>query len=191
MNRSDVLNELATALSKAQSEIIGAIADSKNPFFKSSYADLESVWAAIRGPLTKNGLSIVQAPIPRDNGVEIETTLLHSSGQWLSGSLFMPADKNDPQTFGKLVSYIRRYSLTSLLCIPQVEDDAESAMNRHVMVNDVVKVNNNDHGPSQASSMMNREKPIVGDHTCEWRVSQYNKNQEYCAKCKSKRERSA
>ena len=37
MIKSEQLNELAGALSKAQAEIKGAIKDSKNPFFKSSH----------------------------------------------------------------------------------------------------------------------------------------------------------
>ena len=38
-NQSGKLEKLATALAKAQGEIVGARKTSKNPFFKSDYAD--------------------------------------------------------------------------------------------------------------------------------------------------------
>lgn len=61
MKTSEHIDKLAAALAKAQSEMRGAVKDSANPFFKSSYADLESVWDAIRLPLTSNSLSVTQA----------------------------------------------------------------------------------------------------------------------------------
>ena len=60
MNTSEQLNELADALYKAQAVMGGALKDSANPFFKSRYADLQSVWEACRKPLTDNGLSVQQ-----------------------------------------------------------------------------------------------------------------------------------
>ncbi len=62
MTTSPEINELAAALAKAQGEMGGALKDSANPFFKSKYADLSSVWEACRAPLAKYGLSIVQIP---------------------------------------------------------------------------------------------------------------------------------
>ncbi len=59
--RSESIAELAKALAKAQGEMKGALRDSQNPYFKSTYADLASVWDAIKEPFTKNGLSFVQA----------------------------------------------------------------------------------------------------------------------------------
>lgn len=51
--QSESIAELATALSKAQSEIEGAAKDKNNPFFKAKYADLSSVWDACKTQLTK------------------------------------------------------------------------------------------------------------------------------------------
>jgi hypothetical protein len=50
MNSSIEINELATALCQAQSQMGGAVKDSSNPFFKSNYADLTSVIKAIKQP---------------------------------------------------------------------------------------------------------------------------------------------
>ena len=89
MRTSDTINELAAALSKAQAEMSGAKKDSENPHFRSKYADLASVWDACRIPLTKNGLAVVQSPRLVSAGetgwlVEVETTLLHTSGQFMA-----------------------------------------------------------------------------------------------------------
>ena len=48
MQRSESIGKLAEALSKAQGKMKGAAKDSANPFFKSRYADLASIWDACR-----------------------------------------------------------------------------------------------------------------------------------------------
>ena len=95
MNTSEEIHELATALSKAQGEIEDAAKGAENPYYKSKYADLAAVRGVIREPLAKNGLSIVQNPATVQGGVEVETILLHSSGQYMSSKLFMPVAKID------------------------------------------------------------------------------------------------
>lgn len=61
---SESIAELAKALCEVQKTELFALTTSKNPFFKSKYADLSSVWEAIREPLTANGLSVVQTTEP-------------------------------------------------------------------------------------------------------------------------------
>ena len=124
--QSENIVELATALNKVQSELLGAKKDSDNPFFKSKYADLASVWDACREPLTKNGLSVTQI----FDGANLITILLHISGQWIKGSIPIIAAKQDPQGIGSAISYYRRYSLAAIVGIVQIDDDAESAMER-------------------------------------------------------------
>lgn len=128
MERSETISELAKALSAFQGELKPAIKSEENPFFKSKYADLASVWDTVRDPLAKNGLSVTQTldndPI-KENILIVETTLLHSSGEWLSSSLKMPIVKNDAQAIGSLISYARRYSLSAILGVSAEDDDVE------------------------------------------------------------------
>lgn len=146
MNQSEQINELATALSKCQGEITPALKDSSNPFFKSKYADLNSVWSVCREPLSKHGLCVIQTI---DNGGEGEpiliTTLAHISGQWIKSTAPIPikeevgpidpkkkAYKNDPQALGSSITYMRRYCLSAIVGISTDEDDdGEKAMNRN------------------------------------------------------------
>ena len=133
MNQSESITDLATALCLAQAEMGGAIKDSNNPFFKSSYADLTSVIKVIKEPFAKYGLSFVQLPVTSagGNGVGVSTMLMHKSGQWLQGEYLLPMDKVTPQGAGAAITYARRYALQSLVGIPSVDDDGELAMYRN------------------------------------------------------------
>jgi len=130
MNKSDSISKLAQALCEAQKTELFALTDKANPFFKSRYADLSSVWSAIRKPLTDNGLSVVQTMDISDSGVIIETTLLHISGEYISGRLQMTPEKQTPQGVGSAITYARRYALAAIIGISPEDDDAEGAMNR-------------------------------------------------------------
>lgn len=127
MNQSEQLNELAAALAKAQGQIEGAKKDSINQFFKSSYATLSNVWDACRKPLSDNGLSIIQCPEESENGIVIETMLIHSSGQWIKSRYAIPVSKLDAQAVGSAITYGRRYALSAIVGIAPEDDDGNAA----------------------------------------------------------------
>jgi len=127
MHKSDSIKELAGALSKAQNEMSGAAKDSKNPFFKSSYADLGSVVRAIKESFAANDLSYSQFPLMEDGKVGVETILMHSSGEWISSVLLLPVTKQDPQAAGSAITYARRYALQAIAGIPSEDDDGNHA----------------------------------------------------------------
>lgn len=132
MNKSESVKELAAALAKAQGEMRGAVKDSANPFFKSTYADLSSVVDAIRSAFASNGLSYIQSVEPSDKDeVRVETTLLHASGEWIAcGVLALPVSKHDAQGFGSALTYARRYSLSAAVGIAPEDDDGNAASKR-------------------------------------------------------------
>jgi hypothetical protein len=130
MQHSEQINELAAALAKAQGTMTGALKDSSNPFFKSRYADLESVWTACRKALTENGLSVVQSASATEGGVAVTTMLLHSSGQWMRDTLPLNPKDLSPQGIGSAITYGRRYALAAMAGVYQTDDDAEAAHGR-------------------------------------------------------------
>ena len=131
MNRSETIAEIASALVKAQAEMGNAVKDSKNPFFKSKYADLNAVREACMPALNKHGVSVIQPTSVIDGKLYVETVLLHESGEFLSGLYEVVVGKqNDPQALGAAISYSRRYGLQSMVNIGASDDDAESAMLR-------------------------------------------------------------
>ena len=130
MEKSPTIGALAAALAKAQKHIKGALKDSTNPFYKSSYADLASVQDAIRDPLSDNELAVVQGASSEAARVTVTTLIAHSSGEWISSSLSATAKDESPQSLGSCVSYLRRYGISSLVGVAQVDDDGESAQHR-------------------------------------------------------------
>ena len=128
MPQSESIKELATALSKVQGELTYAKKDSANPFFKSRYADLESVWDACRDLLARNGLSVIQMPGNYFEGrMWLVTRLCHSSGEWIEQEMSVPVPKADPQGAGSALTYMRRYALAAFIGIVQADDDANAA----------------------------------------------------------------
>jgi len=129
MKSHEVAN-LFAALAIAQGKVESALKDKKNPFFKSSYADLASVWEACREPLSSNGLSVVQTVEGTKTDMYLVTWLCHSSGQWMKSKLPLLTMKQDPQALGSAITYGRRYALAAMVGIYQEDDDGEKSMQR-------------------------------------------------------------
>lgn len=127
---SENINELATALSKAQGEMTSAKKDSINPHFKSKYADLSSVWDACREPLFKNGLAVIQITRHKEGKIEVVTMLTHSSGQWIKSFLPVIMTKQDAQGLGSSLTYSRRYALSAIVGVAPDDDDGEASIDR-------------------------------------------------------------
>jgi len=124
------LNDLATALVKVQAKLepvkrehTGQIGNRKY-----QYAALEDVLKACRDLLTENGLAILQLPGEvTDDGVEVTTLLVHTSGQYVGSTLRMPCTNGDAQSVGSAITYARRYQVQSIVGLAAEEDDDGSA----------------------------------------------------------------
>jgi len=127
MERSETIGELAKALSNAQKDISGARKDSANPFFKSKYADLASVQDAIKDALSSNNIAFTQFAGNEDEKVTCETMLMHSSGEWISSMLKMNPEKPTPAGIGSCLTYARRYGLSAICGVAQVDDDGNES----------------------------------------------------------------
>lgn len=129
MNKSENIDALAVSLAKAQAEIEGAAKDKSNPAFRSKYADLGAVWDAIREPLTKHGLSVVQFPrtLFEVGAVEVETILMHASGQYVADVFTIPVSKRDAHGFMSATTYARRGALMAVCGVAPVDDDGNDA----------------------------------------------------------------
>jgi hypothetical protein len=119
---------ISNALVKAQKDFAPALKTNANPFFKSKYADLGVCIEAVIDALHENGIALIQKNHDCDDGVKVETILLHESGEQYSGGiLHVPAAKNDPQGFGSALTYARRYSLMATCGIAPEDDDGNAA----------------------------------------------------------------
>jgi hypothetical protein len=135
MTRSDAIDQLAAALSKAQGRMGAARRDAENPHFRSSYASMASIVEAARDALAANDLAFVQSPRLVHGGgdlwlCELEGLLMHgTSGQWIADAFSLPIGALTAQSVGSAVSYARRYQLQSLLGLAaaDLDDDGEAA----------------------------------------------------------------
>jgi len=124
MQMSNECDKVVPAFIKAQSSLKTAAKDTKNPFFKSKYADLNSVWAACQDALSENDLAAIQDVQTTADGVTVSTRILHASGQWIEcGPLTVPLGKPDAQGVGSAITYGRRYGLSATLGVVADEDD--------------------------------------------------------------------
>jgi len=130
IKHSDTITAFSLAFVAAQSEMAGAKKTSKNPHFRSTYADLASVLEAVIPPLNKHGIAVLQFPsFDKDTAlVSVETRLLHKSGEWMGGTCSAaPKDARNVQAIGSTITYLKRYGLQSLTGCPSEDDDGNSA----------------------------------------------------------------
>lgn len=132
MIKSDTITKIAVALLKAQRNMTNAVKDSKNPFFKSNYADLNAVREASHGSLNAEGIVVLQPVVQNELGKSfVRTLLLHESGEYLgSDTEIVCAKQNDPQALGSAITYARRYGLQAMVSLGAEDDDGEKAMGR-------------------------------------------------------------
>lgn len=122
------MQQIATALVKAQRDFAPALKTSTNPHFRSRYADLAACVEAVIDALNANGIAMIQRTHDSDNGVAVETLFVHESGETITGGiLHVPAAKHDPQGYGSALTYARRYSLMAACGIAPEDDDANMA----------------------------------------------------------------
>lgn len=132
MKTSDSIAQIAEALAKAQGQIDDASKGSKNPYFNSKYADLAAVRSAIREPLAVNDIAVVQLARSLNGEVEVETMLMHKSGEYIAETLRLPVGKWDAHGIGSAITYARRYGLMALIGIAAEDDDGNAAVERNI-----------------------------------------------------------
>lgn len=148
MNHSEKFSTIAAALAKAQAAFLPVVKSRTvtvqprkredgtwPPSYSFKYAELDTVLSAVRPGLAANELAMVQSivsePLPDGKlGPEfVRTTLLHSSGEWISCDvpLFVARGDNASQAYSSAVSYARRYGVNLLLCLAADDDDDGAA----------------------------------------------------------------
>jgi len=128
------MKNIASALVKAQLEMITPKKGSVNPFFKNKYADLNDVLAAVVPALNNNGIVLLQPLVNIEGKNFVKTVLMHESGEiFESLAEIFCKNTNDAQAYGSGVTYARRYSLSSICGIGSEDDDAQKAVQQKPM----------------------------------------------------------
>ena len=126
MEKSEKIELLVKALSKAQAEFPRIEKDKENPFYHSKYADLSTVLGAVMPTLAKHGLVVCQTSRAGDKPCLV-TTLAHESGQFISGEYPLVPVKPEPQALGSAMTYARRYAICAILGVVADDDDDGNA----------------------------------------------------------------
>ena len=198
-DHSQEIGKLALALAKAQGAMEAAKKDSKNPFFNSKYADLASVWEAIRKPLSDNELAAVQITgkgesyqlmVKEKNGpnrevtgheIIVTTLLAHSSGEWIRSDLYVKPLNIDPQAIGSALTYGRRYGLAAMVGVAQDDDDGNSGSGRNGNSSVKGKQERKPAGPPPPSKITDVQVRRIGALMKEKEVSR-DDMKEHCKK---------
>ena len=105
---SPTIGAIAKALAAAQMAMGPAIKDKVGIIpgkdgrqgYQYGYATLAACFEAI-APMHANGIAVTQIPLDGgEHGVLIATLLLHESGEWIRGEMWMPVAQQTPQGHG-------------------------------------------------------------------------------------------
>ena len=124
--KSESIKNLTAALVKAQAEMPVVAMDKENPHMHYSYATLGAIINAVRPILAKYELSLVQFPVNEGDYIGVKSILSHTSGEWMEETVYVILEDKRPlskaQSAGMTITYLRRYAISSLLCLYADED---------------------------------------------------------------------
>lgn len=127
-NKDNIIAGMYLDLLKVQQEIESVDKDGKNPYFNSNYATLGATIEACKKILNSHNFIVLQPLQSDSDGVYVCTTLIHTTGGKIESKMRInQKEQNNPQAQGSAITYARRYSLQSILCMNAEDDDANSA----------------------------------------------------------------
>tara|TARA_R110002096_G_scaffold66682_1_gene162148 strand:- start:11572 stop:12291 length:720 start_codon:yes stop_codon:yes gene_type:complete len=134
MKKSFSIANIAPAIIAAQGELEPVPMDSENTEVSDrrvhKYASFTAMWTACRSVLQKHGLALIQGggdtSVP--GYITLETTVVHTSGEFISKMFTIPLERSCPQAAGSAITYAKRYGLGAFFgLVAEVDDDANSA----------------------------------------------------------------
>lgn len=120
------MKNLYAAIATFREKVSAVKKSAENPFYKSKYADLNSILEVIKEPLHESWLSIYHRAENKEWVYNLVTTISHTESGESDESEF-PIFGSKPQEVWSSMSYARRYNLLALLDIPTEDDDANIA----------------------------------------------------------------
>jgi len=119
-------------LAMVRGMVSGVKKTAKNPFFKSSYADLNGVMDSLAPALVECNLIYVQYA-NRHDGVDVLTTELvnvSNPEDKIVSHTHLVIPSADMQKLGGAITYARRYSLISMFGLEAIDDDGNLAVGK-------------------------------------------------------------
>jgi hypothetical protein len=128
-DRSASIEDLSAALVKALGEMRDITKGQKANAgtYSYTYADLAAVLEVARPALAKHGCAVTQTAETSRDSVTVWTTVLHTSGQFVTSKPVRFPPGATPQQTGSAVTYARRYGLMAMLGLAAEDDDGQQA----------------------------------------------------------------
>lgn len=124
MISSEHTASLYEALAEARKEFPAIAKNTENPFFHAKYADYNSIREAIDPVLEKHDLVVLMVPDAIGELPALTITLKHNrSGEYVQSTTPLSLTKKDPQAHGSALTYMKRYGLTTVLGLKNVDED--------------------------------------------------------------------
>lgn len=134
MQTSEAIDQLATALAKAQAAMENPpknreveVRTKQGGTYKFKYTTLDTVIDTIRKPLSDNGIAFLQSLQTVEGKLRLATRVMHSSGQWLETETPVMVSDDGMQALGSAQTYAKRYALSALFGLAADEDDDGNA----------------------------------------------------------------
>ncbi len=155
-NNKDNYKEFMEDFIRAQSEMAAIKFDSKNPFHGNKYASLSAILKAVKPALHCNDFALIQKVVTHDEGLVLETILMHATGESITSQTPLIANLNTMQALGGAVTYARRYAIVSLMgAEAEKDDDGQNVSMSHAKSK---SVKNNEPPPESDSKEKNWER---------------------------------
>ncbi len=134
---SDSRTNLVKALFAFQNEVDGIKKTSTNPYFKSKYANINTIWEEVQPLFEKHGFVVSHCPV--GDGYLMTHVDHVPSGEWRRYMTKLPTKESGPQAEGSAITYYRRYTLVALFALMTEDDDGNAAT--HPPVNIPSRIN--------------------------------------------------
>ncbi len=137
--QSPEIDEISNALAKFRSNIPSISKNGLNTYTKVKYAKLEDILQSINPVLSANDINISQVTDTYYNELYLVTQVSHKSGQWIRGRFpfdIIPRSEYKQgqhgkmeynQELGSIMTYLKKYSLQSILGIAPDDNDIDGS----------------------------------------------------------------
>lgn len=105
--------------------------DADNPYFKSKYVPLNKILPLVKENCKANNFVFLQQPELVHEKSCLITKFVHlPTEKTISGKIELVHKPEDPQKLGASITYMRRYMLSCMLGLEEVDDDGNFASDR-------------------------------------------------------------
>lgn len=106
---------------------------SKNPHFKSEYADINEVFDVLKKPLYDSDIGLSQFPDIVNGQFVLTTVLTHlTTGEFIETDYQLLLEKQTSQGQGSALTYAKRQSLSAIFSLHEFDDDGQEAEGKSV-----------------------------------------------------------